>query len=291
MLWGVQPSLRYLGGYRGGGQAISWHPTPCPGSQGPCSTLSLSPTLGCSHLSLHFMAMAACSPSLLASICHAGGLVLRDPCHILPPPMGAGCVRAHLVSAHQGGEVCRLRALCLLPELPPWGHRMGMSARGVGQPLEMDSGASVSRLQGNGGSGQDALSAPGHGSPLCWAGKPSQASIPLETSLAWPRPYHKAPAGRVLLQRAQQRCCMPSASLSPVAPSPSTLSGGTGCPAPGEGLPILGITMLGSPVVAASRWRQPSLLSLWDAVQLHLRILYSCLLARSVLLFFLDLLG
>lgn len=40
-----------------------------------------------------------------------------------------------------------------------------------------------------------------------------------------------------------------------------------------------------------SAWRQPSLLSLWDAVQLHLRILYSRLLARGVLLFFLDLLG
>lgn len=50
----VQPSLRYLGGYRGGGQALPWHPTPCPGSWGPCSTLSLSPTLGCSHPPLHF---------------------------------------------------------------------------------------------------------------------------------------------------------------------------------------------------------------------------------------------
>lgn len=153
--------------------------------------------------------------------------------------------------------------------------------------MEMDS-ASVSRLQGDGGSGQDPLSAPGHGCPLCQAGKPSQALIPLP----WPRPSHEAPAGRVLLQRVQQRCLMPSASPSPGAPSASALGiGGTGCPDPGEGLPILGITILGSPAVAPSRWRQPFLLSLWDAVQLHLRILYSCLLARGVLLFFLDLLG
>lgn len=54
---------------------------------------------------------------------------------------------------------------------------------------------------------------------------------------------------------------------------------------------MVGIAILGSPVVAPSQWRQPSLLSLWDAVQLHLRILYSCLLARGMLLFFLDLLG
>lgn len=40
----------------------------------------------------------------------------------------------------------------------------------------------------------------------------------------------------------------------------------------------------------STRW-QPSLLSFWDAVQLHLRILYSCLLAHGMLLFFLDLLG
>lgn len=100
----------------------------------------------------------------------------------------------------------------------------------------------------------------------------------METSLPRPCPSHKAPAGRVLLQRFQQRCCMPPASLSPVAPSSSALRpGGAGCPDPGEGLPILGIAIPGSPAVAPSRWRQPSLLSLWDAVQLHLRILYSCL--------------
>lgn len=198
-------------------------PTPCPGSWDPCSTLSLSPTLGCSHPPLHSMAMAACSPSLLASICHAGGLVLRDPCHIPPPPMGAGCVRAHLVSAHQGGEVCRLRALCLLPQPSPWGHRAGDVCLGCGAALEIDSGTSVSRLQGDGASGQDALSAPGHGCPLCWAGKPSQALIPWETTQPWPCPSHKTPAGRVLLQRVQQRCWMPSASQSPVAPSASAL--------------------------------------------------------------------
>ncbi|XP_017593845.1 PREDICTED: protein turtle homolog B [Corvus brachyrhynchos] len=98
----------------------------------------------------------------------------------------------------------------------------------------MDSGASVSRLWGNGGSEQDPLSAPGHGCPLCWAGKPSQVLIPLETALLWPRPSHEAPAGRVLLQRVQQRCLMPSASLSPVAPSASALRiRGIGCPDPG----------------------------------------------------------
>lgn len=174
---------------------------------------------------------------------------------------------------------------------PHGGTGMGMRSRAGGQhwkwivvPLLAGCGAMV---------GQDRIpSAPGHVCPLCWAGKPSQALIPLETALPWPCPSHEAPAGRVLLQQVQQRCSMPSASPSPVAPSASALrTGGTGCPDPGEGLPILGITILGSPAVAPSRWRQPFLLSLWDAVQLHLRILYSCLLAHGVLLFFLDLLG
>lgn len=204
----------------GGRQSLA--PTPCPGSWSPCSTLFLSPTLGCSHPPLHFVVMAACSPSLLASICHAGGLVLRDPCHIPPPPMGAGCVRAHLISAHQGGEVHRLWALCLLPQPSPRGHVAGDECQGCEAALEMHSGASVSRLQDSGGSGQDALFASGHGCPLCQAGKPSQALIPWETTLPWPS--HKAPTGRVLLQRVQWRCWMPSASPSPVAPSASALS-------------------------------------------------------------------
>lgn len=78
-----------------------------------------------------------------------------------------------------------------------------------------------------------------------------------------------------------------------VSPYVSALGmAGTGCPEPGEGLPGLGITILGSPRGGTVFTRQQhSLLSLWDAIQLHVHILYSCLLARGVLLFFLDLLG
>lgn len=55
------------------------------GGWGPWSGWSLSPDP--QSLPGLFMVLAACSPSLLASICHAGGLVLRDPRHILPPSM------------------------------------------------------------------------------------------------------------------------------------------------------------------------------------------------------------
>lgn len=113
--------------------------------------------------------------------------------------------------------------------------------------MEMDN-ASVSRLQGDGGSGQDPLSAPGHGCPLCQAGKPSQALI----SLPWPRPSHEAPAGRVLLQRVQQRCLMPSASQSPVAPSASALgNGGTDAQ-----LQVRVSSSLASPSWGAPRWHR-----------------------------------
>lgn len=260
-----------------GDQAISQHPTPCPGSGGPFISLSLSPTLGCSPpLFIPWRWLPAplpCWPPYATLVALSSEI---HPCRILPPPIGAGCVRAHLISAHQGREVHRLRALCPLPQPSPRGDRSGGECQGCGNGQWCLCQQPARRCWVR------------TGCPLCprvWV-----STVPGRKAL--PDVKSSSNLSAMATSFSRSTCRKGPAPASPVAPPASALGlRGAGCPDPGEGLPILGTAVLGSPAVAPSRWRPPSLLSLWDAVQLHLRILYSCLLARGVLLFFLDLLA
>lgn len=179
----------------------------CFGSLDPCggwSPLFCPPSPGCGRC-------PACSPSPPASICRAGGLVLRDPRHIPPPPMRVGCVRADLVSARQGGEVhgsghraCSLGCL-------RGGTGMGTSAGMVGQ----DGIPSLTPGQGS-LSGLFAIV------PWLWDRCLSPLRAEAQCYLIWkpalpqPCPSHEASVGGVLLQRGHLRCWVPPASPNPV---------------------------------------------------------------------------
>lgn len=224
----------------------------CAPNPQTCSSLRMG-AVGTPGGELGLQCGVACSASLLASICHAGGLVLGDPCRIPTPLMCQS--RSCLCSAgRRGPRSCSVTC-------PHGGDRDGDESLRLIASRLWDLLARSKVVVGQGGLPSLTMAQAGQHSHL-------ETGSAMATS-----------SGRVPL--------LISASPSPCVTLNLCSWDGRNCvPRPGWGSPQPQhppLERIGSSV--------RSLLSHWDAVQLHLRSLYSRLLARSVLLFLLDLLG